>query len=206
MFYICTQIDSQINFYIDLQPYMKKLSFLLIVLFSIQSQCQTYIKANTITALIGVANVGVETSIGKKSTFQFDVLASPWKSIDGKPYEFYLFISEYRYHFHEKYNGFYAGGHVGFDSYDVTKWNYAKFGVHSVGVGYVIGATIGYQKKINEKFLLDFFIGGGNHQGFYHSYYIATGKRWELDKAVGRNKSGEWLPYRGGLMLSYKLN
>jgi hypothetical protein len=185
---------------------MKNLFFLLVVLFSIQSQSQTYIKVNALTSLLAIPNVGIETSISEKSTLQFDVLASLWKSIDGKPYKFFTFTSEYRYHFHEKYNGFYAGAHVGFDSYDVTKWNYATVGVHSVGVGYLIGATIGYQKRLNEKFLLDFFIGGGNHQGFYNSYYIDTGKRFEQDKAIGSNKSGEWLPYRGGVMISYKLN
>jgi hypothetical protein len=186
---------------------MKKNLFLLIVLFSLQLQSQTYIKANALSTLLTIPNIGVETSIGEKSTLQFDVLASLWKSIDGKPYKLFTFISEYRYHFNEKYNGFYAGAHLGFDSYDVTKWGaYDALGVHSVGVGYVIGATIGYQKKLNDKFLLDFFLGGGNHQGFYNSYYIDTGKRWELDDSVGRNKSGEWLPYRGGIMISYKLN
>lgn len=133
-------------------------------------------------------------------------MASFWSSIDGKPYEFYSFTAEYRYHFREKYNGFYAGAHVGFDSYDVTKWNYTDIGVHQIGVGYFIGATIGYEKKLNDRFMLDFFLGGGSHQGFYHSYYIETGERYEEDTAIGRNKSGEWLPYRGGIMISYSLN
>jgi hypothetical protein len=185
---------------------MKKLLLFTILLFSIHSQSQTYVKVNAITTLLTIPNVGIETSIGKKSTFQLDITACFWKSIDGKPFEFYTFINEYRYHFHEKYNGFYAGANVGFDAYDVTKWNYVDIGVHQIGVGYLIGATIGYQKKLNEKFLLDFFLGGGNHQGFYHSYYIDTGKRYELDKAVGSNKSGEWLAYRAGLMVSYRIN
>jgi len=187
---------------------MKKILFYTFLLFAIHSHSQTYIKANAVTALVLVPNIGIETSIGKKSTFEFDIMASFWKSIDGLPYELYTFIPEYRYHFHEKYNGFYAGGHVGFDSYNITKWtgNYANLRIHQLGVGYVMGATIGYQKKLNDKFSLDFFIGGGNHQGFYHSYYIDTGERFELDKAVGRNKSGEWLIYRGGVMVSYRLN
>ncbi len=185
---------------------MKRLFIFAFFLFSLHSQCQTYIKGNAVTALALIPNVGIETSIGKKSTFQFDVLASFWKSIDGKPYEFYTFIPEYRYHFKEKNNGFYAGAHIGFDVYDVSKWNYYNLGIHQIGVGYLMGATVGYQKKLNDKFLLDFFIGGGNHQGFYHSYYIETGERYELDKAVGRNKSGEWLLYRGGIMISYRLN
>ena len=185
---------------------MKKILIFTFILSSIYSQSQTYLKGNAVTALVLVPNIGIETSIGKKFTFQADVMASFWKSINGRPYELYTFISEYRYHFKEKYNGFYAGAHIGFDIYNVSKWNYYNLGVHQMGVGYIMGATIGYQKKLNDKFLLDFFIGGGNHQGFYHSYYIETGERYELDKAVGRNKSGEWLPYRGGIMVSYRLN
>lgn len=185
---------------------MKKLFIFTFLLISICSQSQTYIKGNTITALALIPNIGIETSIGKKSTFQFDVLASFWSSIDGKPYKFYVFTSEYRYHFKEKYSGFYLGANAGFDTYNVTKWNYIDIGVHQIGVGYTLGATIGYEKKLNDRFMLDFFLGGGTHQGFYHSYYIETGERFEQDKAVGRNKSGEWLPYRGGIMISYRLN
>jgi hypothetical protein len=81
---------------------MKKIIFLLAVLFSVQSQSQTYIKVNTLMTLLAIPNIGIETSIDKKSTFQFDILASPWKSINGKPKQLYMFITEYRYHFHEK--------------------------------------------------------------------------------------------------------
>lgn len=184
---------------------MKKIFVFTFLLISTFSQSQTYIKGNAVTALALIPNIGIETSIGKNSTFQFDALASFWSSIDGKPYEFYTFIAEYRYHFHEKYNGFYVGGNVGFDIFNVTKWNYYEYGVHQEGVGYLIGATIGYEKKLSDRFMLDIFFGGGNHQGFYHSYYIETGERWELDNATGKNKSGEWIPYRGGVMISYRL-
>ncbi|MES2573577.1 MAG: DUF3575 domain-containing protein [Bacteroidota bacterium] len=185
---------------------MKKLFIFTFLVISTYSQSQTYIKGNVLTALVLIPNIGIETSIGKKSTFQFDATASFWKSIDGRPYEFYTFISEYRYHFREKYNGFYAGANVGFDSFNVTKWNYYDLKVHQIGVGYLVGATIGYEKKLNDRFMLDIFLGGGTHQAFYHSYYIETGERWELDNAKGRNKSGELIPYRGGVMISYRLN
>lgn len=185
---------------------MKKLLFLTLLLFTVPIQSQTYIKGNIASALLLIPNVGVETSIGEKSTFQFDVTASFWNSIKGYPYVFYTFIPEYRYHFSEKYNGFYAGANIGFDIYDVTKWNYIEHNVHTVGVGYLLGATIGYQIKINDRFILDSSIGGGTHQGFYHSYYIETGERWEQDTATSKNKSGEWIPYRIGIMISYRIN
>jgi hypothetical protein len=170
------------------------------------SKSQTFVKFNAATALILVPNVGIETSIGKKSTYQFDVIDSFWKNINGAPYEFYSFTNEYRYHFQDKYNGFYVGANAGFDAFKIQKWNYIKMGVYQIGVGVTVGATVGYQKKLNNKFLLDFFIGGGNHQGFYHSYYLGSNKRFEFDKAIKQNKSGEWIPYRGGVMISYRLN
>ena len=182
---------------------MKKLLLVSILFFSIHSQSQTYVKVNALTTLLGVPNIGLETSIGKKSTFQLDVLFSPWKSVDGKPLQFYIFIPEYRYHFKEKYNGFYVGAHIGATAFNFQKWNYLNTDKYEKGFGYVIGATIGYQVKINDKFVLDCFLGGGNQQGFYHGYYLSTGERYET--AQHWNKSGEWLPYRGGVMVSYRI-
>lgn len=182
---------------------MKKLIYCTLLLISTFAQAQTYLKANAITTLLTVPNVGIETSIGKKSTFQFDITASMWKSINGNPAQFYMFVPEYRYHFKEKFNGFYAGVHVGGTVYNFQKWNYWKTDNYEKGVGYMAGATIGYQKKIKERFVMDFFLGGGNHQGFYKGYLVSTGER--VDEAKKYNKSGEWLPYRGGIMLSYRL-
>ena len=102
---------------------MKKIFVLFILVFSVQIQSQTNLKVNAFTTLLTIPNVGIETSIGKQSTFQFDITASFWKSVKGNPREFYLFIPEYRYHFKEKYNGFYAGAHIGADKYEIQKWN-----------------------------------------------------------------------------------
>jgi hypothetical protein len=158
---------------------MRKLLIFNFFLISVCSQSQTFIKANAITTLILVPNVGIETSIGKKSTFQFDALASFWSSIEGVPREFYTFTPEYRYHFHEKYNGFYVGGHIGGSIFKIQKWSngYIDSDYYEKGFGYFIGATVGYQKKINYRLMLDFFLGGGSHQGFYKGYYLSTGER-----------------------------
>lgn len=183
---------------------MKNFFITSFLLFSVLSIGQTYIKANALTTLLTVPNVGIETSIGEKSTLQFDVLASLWKSVNGKPREFYTFTPEYRFHFKEKYNGFYAGAHIGMSIFNFQKWNYLNTTKYEKGFGYFIGATVGYQVKINEKFMLDCFLGGGSHQGFYKGYDFNTEIRY--DGAKKYNKSGEWLPYRGGVMISYKLN
>lgn len=53
---------------------MKKLFIIIFILSSIYSQSQTYIKANAATALLLIPNVGIETSIGQKFTFQADFM------------------------------------------------------------------------------------------------------------------------------------
>ncbi|WP_432221617.1 DUF3575 domain-containing protein [Flavobacterium sp. TMP13] len=185
---------------------MKKILLLLLLLFAVNLQSQTYIKANAFTAAVLIPNVAIETSIGEKTTFQFDVMASFWKSFDGHhPMKFYTFTPEIRYHFKEKYDGLYVGVHTGFDTYEIQKWNYWGTNLYEDGFGYRLGATVGYNVKLNDKFNLDCFFGGGWHQGFYHGYYNdGTPGRYERTK--NWNKSGEWLPYRGGIMISYKLN
>jgi opacity protein-like surface antigen len=183
---------------------MKKIILLLVLLLSIQSQSQTYVKVNALTTLLTIPNVGIETSIGKKSTFQVDVLASFWKSINNLPAQFVTITPEYRYHFNEKYDGFYAGVNVGGSIYKVSKGIHRQLDQYEKGVGYMIGATIGYQKEISKKVLIELFLGGGTHQGFYKGYNIDTGERYDMAKKY--NKSGEWLPYRGGVMISYRIN
>jgi hypothetical protein len=84
---------------------------------------QTYIKANAFTTILTLPNIGIETSIGEKSTLQVDVLASFWKSVNANLGNF-TFTPEYRYHFKEKHNGFYAGAHIGASIYNFQKWNY----------------------------------------------------------------------------------
>lgn len=182
---------------------IKKHFFFLLIIYSTYLQSQTYVKVNGLTTLLTIPNVGLETSIGGKSTFQFDITASFWKSIRGERSQFYLFIPEYRYHFNEKYKGFYIGSHIGFTLFNVHKLNYLNTNLYQKGFGYLMGVTIGYQIKVNDRFLLDCFIGGGNSQGFYKGYNTVTNVRYE--NADNYNKSGEWLPYRGGFMVSYRI-
>lgn len=183
---------------------MKKIVYIIILIYTIPSQCQTYIKANVFTTLLTAPNIGIETSVGKKTTLQVDILALPWKSINGIPRQFYTLTTEFRYNFKEQNNGFYIGAHIGASKYNFQKWNYLKTDYYEIGHGYFIGSTIGYKAKINDKFYLDCYLGGGWHQGFYKGYLISSGERYET--AQHYNKSGEWLPYRGGVMVSYKLN
>jgi hypothetical protein len=184
----------------------KKFTIIVLILFINTIQSQTYIKFNAFTAAALVPNIGAETSITEKTTFNFDIMASFWESFDGKkPMKFYTFTPELRYHFKEKYNGLYAGGHVGFDTYELQKWGYWNSNRYETGIGYYIGATVGYNKKLSDKFILDFFVRAGWHQGFYKGHYN-DGTPGSYENVKNWNKSGEWIPYGGGIMISYKLN
>lgn len=164
---------------------------------------QTYVKFNPIPAIVGVPNIGIETKIGERQTFQFDILASLWKSVNGKPRQFYIFIPEYRYHFRQINEGFYVGANVGFTLFNFQKYSSYNSGQYQKGFSYLIGATVGYKKTISDHFMLDFYIGGGSSQGFYKGYFIESDIRY--DHTEHYNKSGEWIPYRGGVMLSYRI-
>ena len=181
---------------------MKKEILLFALIFSLPFYAQTYIKYNPIPAVLGVVNVGVETSIGKKTTFSFDVLASPW-DFEGSPRKFCFFVPEVRYHFKQKYNGPYLGGHLAYNLFNAQKWTYKELGTYQRGMGYLLGATLGYQVPISKKWAFDCFIGGGWQQGYYKGYDIETGER--TDGATQWNRSGDWYLYRGGVMVSYKI-
>ncbi len=165
---------------------------------------QTYIKANAATALVLIPNVGIETSISNKLTFQVDVMASFWKSFRGGPFQFVTVIPEIRYHFKENYKGFYFGANIGGGAFKLQKFGYEGTPKYQEGYTFLIGGSLGYQKKISDKIMLEVFVGGGNQQGFYKGYDATTGERYETADKL--NKSGEWIPYRGGFMICYMLN
>ena len=65
------------------------------------------------------------------------------------------------------------------------------------------GISIGYVYDVTEKFALEAFVGGGTIQSFYKGYNSITGVRYDVAQKF--NKSGEWLPYRGGVNLIWKI-
>ncbi|MFA9189688.1 DUF3575 domain-containing protein, partial [Flavobacterium magnesitis] len=95
------------------------------------------------------------------------------------------------------------GTNIGFTLFNFQKYSSYNSSQYQKGLGYLIGVSLGYEKKISDRVMLDFYIGGGNSQGFYKGYFIDTDIRY--DNKVNYNKSGEWIPYRGGVMLSYRI-
>jgi len=183
---------------------MKNLYITIILALSgLSAHAQTYLKFNAPSTILGIPQIAAETRLGKNITFQGDVLGSYWQSLNGAPFKTVMVFAEGRYHINGAYNGLYFGGHIGGAAFQLQKWNYINTSVYQEGYAVFMGVTLGYQFKISEKWMIDLFIGGGNQQASYKGYYLGTDERAE--DARHYNKSGEWLPYRGGIMFSYKL-
>lgn len=179
---------------------MKKI-FFIILFFTLNVFSQTNLKGN-ITTIVGLPHFGFETTLNKKLTFQVDAIGSLWKSFNHAPQQFVVVTPELRYHFNTLEKGFYIGAHIAGSKYKMQKWNYINTDFYQVGYSVLYGTTIGFKVPINEHFAIDIFAGGGHQSGFYNGYKISTGERYETAKKY--NKSGEFLPYRGGVMVVYK--
>lgn len=205
---------------------MKKF-FLLLIFFSISffSHSQTYIKGNATYALFAIPSFGIEVGIGEKTTFQLDATMSFWNSItlgsksnfQQRPFIFNYVFPEFRYYFKEKNDGFYLGAHTGAGMFKLSKnKSYASSNRYQYGYIFFTGITTGYQWKFKERWLLDLFLSGGWSNANYQGFDKDTGLRYDDDCHAlglcptnirkGYNYSAQWIPYRGGLMIGYKLN
>jgi len=176
-----------------------------------------YIKGNALLAPIGLLNLGVEKQLSQKYTLQGDVLISPWKSFAGHEFQYYSVSLEGRYYFNQAFHGWYAGANIAASAFVLQKWNYwedtpymndknemfVASNLYQKGVSFIIGVTGGYQFKVSDRWNIDVYATVGTSQDFYKGYDRTTGQRYESAKKF--NKSGEILPYRGGVMISYKL-
>jgi len=185
-----------------------------------ESEKKVYIKGNALFIPIGVVNVGIEYQISKKITLQGDILVSPWKSFAGHEAQIYMGTVEGRYYFKEAFAGWHVGANISFGTYILQKPNYwndnvyvdAQIGtpskyinsqLYQKGYSFLFGIEGGYQFRLAENWNMDIFAGIGSSQDFYKGYVRGTGERY--DSADGYNRSGEIIPYRGGLMISYRL-
>lgn len=197
---------------------------LTVLLFSVYSSvyAQTEVKANTLFAPLAIFNVAVERPVSDHFALQGEVFISPWKSFAGRHLQLYLGTAEARYYLSTEHRKWFMGGYFSGGFFDMQKWNYLDkvpitdengeqvynadgcpriTNVFQRGFALVFGVDAGYKFKISERLNLEAFVGVGSVQGFYHGYLADTKERSET--AENWNKSGEILPTRGGLMLSY---
>jgi hypothetical protein len=164
---------------------------------------QQRVHVNAATTLLGFPSVGYEKGLGKRFSFHIDAIGSVLNSYNGMPLRFLIVTPEIRYYSKPELTGFYVGGHIGGSTFHLQKYGYANTNYYQKGYNYMAGISIGYVYAITEKFALEAFVGGGTIQSFYKGYDSTTGVRYEdADKF---NKSGEWLPYRGGVNLIWKI-
>lgn len=187
----------------------------------ISSEKTTYLKANALFLPLGMLNAGIETQLAPKYTFQADVFISPWKSFAGHEAQVYMLGLEGRYYFSEAFRHWYVGANISASRFIIQKWNYWKSrpyqfqqkeenpilntsDLYQDGFAFHFGVTVGYQFELSENWNLDLYVGGGTSQDFYKGYDRTTGLRYDNDGRTW-NRSGELIPYRGGVMISYKI-
>jgi hypothetical protein len=158
-------------------------------------------KTNLASLAIGVPQVGVERRTGPKRTLQLDLTVSPWRSVRGKPFQFALLISEWRWHRNSSLLGWYVGANVGATVFHLQKPFYWGTDYFQDGFGATLGGSVGYKWNVGERWTIDAFAGGGTIQTLYKGTLWSTGERYDTLSAPGWNESGELVPYRAGLML-----
>jgi hypothetical protein len=177
-----------------------------------------YVKGNALFIPVGIVNLALEHQLSKKFTVQGDVFISPWKSFAGHELQYYSVSAEGRYYFNEAFRHFYVGANIATSAFTLQKWNYWSDGpyyndfgevfvtsnLYQKGYSLILGVTLGYQFKVSDRWNIDLYGTLGTSQDFYKGYDRTTGERYDR-KDNKFNRSGEILPYRGGIMISYKL-
>ena len=207
---------EEIQYYINCSMFKYLFGFLFLI--SLTLNCQTELKFNLASALVLVPNVGIEVQLSDRFGYQLDTSASFYDNIEGSPFHMTQIFNELRFYPKTKKNNrsFFIGAHVGYGMYNLRlpKWittivdtEYKEEGSYQYGRNAYYGITIG--KKIplkNKKFNLEIFVGGGSSQSNYKYYNKDEQRIFAITNYKRKfNKSGEELPYRGGLMLTYKL-
>ncbi len=207
---------------------MKHLAmFFVLSVFALAANAQTYIKLNGLYALAGVVNPAVEFPLSERSTFQAEIVVSPWTSVTlggrSGPMRFGIFLNEYRRYFGERNRGWYLGANAGGMAFHMTK-PYWERGVRlqqksAKGYGMMFGAAIGRQWRLGERWLIDAFFGWSFTSSFYNGYSLVDGlveggriyNKGELIlRPAGHehdpfNGSAEWLPNKIGVSIGYRI-
>ena len=191
-----------------------------LLLFLNLSNSQTELKFNLASAIILTPNIGIEVQLTDKIGYQLDTSATFFDNIEGSPFQTTQIFNEIRYYptLKEGKNkrSFFIGPHIGYGMFtlripkfitSIVDTELKEEGSYQSGRNAYYGITIG--KKIplkNPKLNLELFIGGGSSQSNYKYYNKNEQRIFAITNYKRKfNKSGEELPYRGGLMLTYKL-
>lgn len=184
--------------------------------FAQNTSAQTYIKLNGLYALAGVINPAAEFVLSPHSTFQSEIVFSPWKQIGEKHALFGIFMNEYRYFFKKHNTGWYLGANAGMMGFNFSKPYLDGFSIkfqnrYSKGYGIMLGVCAGFEYQFAERWVLDAFLGWS----WMHSYYNGYSMDGQIDMNPHRpippkypdpfNASAEWYPNKIGISIGYRI-
>jgi len=123
------------------------------------------IKNNLLYDATLTPNLGVEMSVGKKSTLDLSAGLNPFTFNDGKKFKHWLVQPEYRRWFCEKFNGTFWGVHLHGGEFSVAN----------------LKLPFGMFPSLKDHRYEGYFVGGGLSIG--HQWVLS--KRWNLEASIG---------------------
>lgn len=192
---------------------MKKVTLLMFatMLLVARSNAQDLYVEPKVNVLLGCAtifNPAIEIGFCDFSAVQFEYMGAYAKEDflgQGGPFLLNMAIAEYRAYLPGRdHKGFFAGFDMGLHQYKADK-NAIPFiandhddGVYDWGFGYLLGLNLGYKFLFGNRFGVELSTAFG-WQHSQHEQYGPTGNiRYHM------NASGEWMLYKGGVILSYR--
>lgn len=161
-----------------------------------------WVKTNAASALVLIPQVGLEYHFKPAWSYQIDGTASFWKSFKGIPIQVGILNQEVRYYLLKEPKNMFIAGNLGLTVFKTQKWNYWNSDIYQKGFSGYAGLSLGYVWQIHDNLKAELFLGAGSHQARYKSFDKITGKRVDETAKGGWNKSGEFLPLRGGISLA----
>ena len=200
---------------------MKPILKTLLILFALslptqRLDAQIYAKLN---ALVGVINPAVEFTVSPKSTFQTEIVFSPWKYVNDhgvdKPMKFGILMTEYRRYFKQHNRGWYLGANMGMMGFKMSKPQFSDGWFlenrYSKGYGMMIGICGGFEYQFADRWLLDAYFGWSYMLSWYNGYSLDgtidlyPHRPVQLEKPDPFNGSHEWLPNKIGVSIGFMI-
>ena len=203
---------------------MKPILKTLLILFALslptqRLDAQIYAKLNGLYALVGVINPAVEFTVSPKSTFQTEIVFSPWKYVNDhgvdKPMKFGILMTEYRRYFKQHNRGWYLGANMGMMGFKMSKPQFSDGWFlenrYSKGYGMMIGICGGFEYQFADRWLLDAYFGWSYMLSWYNGYSLDgtidlyPHRPVQPEKPDAFNGSHEWLPNKIGVSLGFMI-
>ena len=203
---------------------MKPILKTLLILFALslptqRLDAQIYAKLNGLYALVGGINPAVEFTVSPKSTFQTEIVFSPWKYVNDhgvdKPMKFGILMTEYRRYFKQHNRGWYLGANMGMMGFKMSKPQFSDGWFlenrYSKGYGMMIGICGGFEYQFADRWLLDAYFGWSYMLSWYNGYSLDgtidlyPHRPVQLEKPDPFNGSHEWLPNKIGVSIGFMI-